>query len=115
MSVRFLQRLSSEQDSFLTRFVHHAHTYRALQKSDGHPGISWLIRQGLVIKGVVHAAGLQDRESVPLLLEPIKGVFPRMKKVWVDQGSTGKECEWIEQEMQWDIEVVHHPRRGRGE
>jgi putative transposase len=29
-------------------------------------------------------ASLQDREGVKLLLSPIKGIFPRMKKVWVD-------------------------------
>ena len=34
-------------------------------------------------------AKLQDREGVPLLLEPIKGDFPRMEKVWVDNGYTG--------------------------
>jgi putative transposase len=33
---------------------------------------------GLILKAVVHAANFQDRESVPMLLEPIKGMFPRM-------------------------------------
>src|SRR5947209_18478456 len=37
--------------------------------------------------------------SMQLLLGPIKGDSPRMKKVWVDQGYTGKGREWIEQEM----------------
>jgi putative transposase len=57
---------------------------------------------GLVLKVVVHEANIQDREGVPLLLAPIKGVFPRMNKVWVDQGYTGKGREWIEQDMGWD-------------
>ena len=69
---------------------------------------------GLVLKVVVHAANLQDREGVPLLLEPIQGVFPRMKKVWVDQAYTGKGREWIEQELGWEVEVVRHPPRPRG-
>jgi putative transposase len=69
---------------------------------------------GVVLKAAVHPANRQDRESVPLLLEPIKGVFPRMKKVWLDQGYTGKGREWIEQEMGWEVEVVRHPWRSRG-
>jgi len=36
---------------------------------------------GLVLKAAVHPANLQDRESVQLLLGPIKGVFSRMNKV----------------------------------
>jgi transposase len=48
---------------------------------------------GLILKVVIHKADIQDRQGVPFLLEPIKGRFPRMKKVWVDQGSTGKGRE----------------------
>lgn len=62
---------------------------------------------------MVHAANLQDRESVNLLLEPVKGQFPRMEKVWVDQGYTGKGKMWIETHMGWSVEVVERsPRRG---
>jgi putative transposase len=68
----------------------------------------------VILKAAVHTANLQDWESVQLLLAPIKGVFPRMKKVWVDQGYTGKGREWIEQEMGWEVEVVRHPWRSRG-
>ncbi len=64
---------------------------------------------GLVLKAVVYAANIPDREGVPLLLSPIKGVFRRMNKVWVDQGYTGKGRERIEQEMGCQVEVVRHP------
>lgn len=69
---------------------------------------------GLLLKVVVHPADIQDREGVKLLLEPIKGVFPRLKKVWVDQGYTGKGRAWMEQEMAWEVEVVRHAWRPRG-
>ena len=47
------------------------------------------------------------------LLEPVKGQFPRMEKVWVDQGYTGKGKTWIETHMGWTVEVVERsPRRG---
>jgi len=39
---------------------------------------------GLLLTVVVHAANIQDQPGVPLLFEPIKGLFARMKKVWVD-------------------------------
>ncbi|GHO79667.1 hypothetical protein KSD_74380 [Ktedonobacter sp. SOSP1-85] len=70
---------------------------------------------GLLLKVVVHEANIQDRQGVPLLLEPIKGIFTRLKKVWVDQGYTGKGRKWIEQEMGWEVEVVRHAWRARGE
>jgi len=53
----------------------------------------------LLLKVVVHSAKLQDREGVPLLLEPVKGQFPRMEKVWVDNGYTGTGRTWIKEYM----------------
>jgi putative transposase len=70
---------------------------------------------GLLLNVVVHQADIQDRQGVPFLLEPLKGVFPRMKKVWVDQGYTGKGREWIKEQMGWDVEVVRHSWPARGE
>jgi putative transposase len=67
---------------------------------------------GLVLNVVVHEASIQDREGVPLLLAPIKGTFSRMKKVWVDQGYTGKGREWIKEQMGWEVEIVRHPWSG---
>ena len=63
---------------------------------------------------VVHRANIQDREGVPLLLEPVQGHFPRMEKVWVDNGYTGTGRIWIKEHMGWEVEVVSHPRRPRG-
>jgi putative transposase len=68
---------------------------------------------GLLLKVVVHVANLQDREGVKLLLAPVKGLFPRMEKVWVDQAYSGTGKTWIEQQMEWSVEVVERsPRRG---
>ena len=68
----------------------------------------------LVFIAVVHAANIQDREGVPLLLAPIKGVSTRMNRVRVDQGYTDRRREWIEQEMGYEVEVVRYLRRARG-
>jgi putative transposase len=89
------------------------HGYDGGKKVSGRKRHLLVDTMGLLLKVVVHAANLQDRESVNLLLEPVKGQFPRMEKVWVDQGYTGKGKTWIETEMGWTVEVVERsPRRG---
>lgn len=90
------------------------HGYDGAKKLSGRKRHILVDTMGLLLKVVVHCADIQDREGVPLLLEPIKGIFPRMKKVWVDSGYTGKGREWIEQEMGWEVEVVRPAPRPRG-
>ena len=58
---------------------------------------------GLLLKVVMHNAKLQDREGVPLLLEPVKGQFPRREKVWVDNAYTGTGRTWIKEHMGWKV------------
>jgi transposase len=67
---------------------------------------------GLLLNVVVHKANIQDREGVQLLLEPIKGTFPRMGKVWVDQAYTGKGRTWIKEQMGWEVEIARHAWSG---
>ena len=52
---------------------------------------------GLLLKVVVHRADSQDPEGVPLLLGPVQGQFPRMAKVWVDNGYPGSGRIWIKE------------------
>ena len=35
-----------------------------------------------------------------------------MKKVWVDQGYTGKGRAWIQEQMGWEVEIVRHAWSG---
>ena len=65
---------------------------------------------GLVLKAVVHSAGIQDRAAVPLLLDGIAEQFPRLQHVWLDQGYTGSGRQWIEQQLGWSVDIVQHPR-----
>jgi len=89
------------------------HGYDGGKKVSGRKRHLLVDTMGLLLKVVVHPANLQDRQSVPLLLEPVKGQFARLEKVWVDQGYTGIGKSWIEQHMQWTVEVVERsPRRG---
>ncbi len=69
---------------------------------------------GLVLRADVHTADLQERATVPQLLDGADREFPRLRKVWVDQGYTGSGREWIERELGWTVEVVQHPPKARG-
>lgn len=88
------------------------HGYDGGKKLSGRKRHILVDTTGLVLKVVVHVANIQDREGVKLLLEPLKGVFPRMKKVWLDVGYSGKGRQWIQQEMGWEAEIVKHAWTG---
>ena len=70
---------------------------------------------GLVLQAKVHAADAQDRAAVPLVLEGVAEVFPRLEHLWADQGYTGTGKEWIEQQLGWTVEIVQYPPTPRGE
>jgi len=70
---------------------------------------------GLVLRADVHTADLQERATVPQLLDGAEREFPRLSRVWVDQGYTGSGRAWIERELGWTVDVVQHPRKARGE
>ncbi len=56
------------------------HGYDGAKKLSGRKRHVLVDTTGLLRRRVVHVANLQDREGVPLLLSPIKGVFPRPRK-----------------------------------
>ena len=70
---------------------------------------------GLVLRAKVHRVDLQDRAAVPLVLNGATEEFPRLEHLWVDQGYTGVGKEWIEEHLKWEVEVVRHPPKARGE
>jgi putative transposase len=66
---------------------------------------------GLVLKVVVHAANIADREGAKLVLADLAGVFPRLSHLWVDAGYAGALLDWIHQHVGWTVEVVRRRRR----
>ena len=90
------------------------HGYDGGKKLSGRKRHLLVDTMGLLLNVVVHAADIQDREGVKLLLEPITGRFPRISLVWVDNGYTGTGRTWIKEHMGWEVVVVSHPRRPRG-
>lgn len=90
------------------------HGYDGGKKLSGRNRHLLVDTTGLVLSVAVHEANIQDRQGVPLLLDPVKRRFPRLNKVWVDQGDMGKGREWIREQMGWDVEVVRHSWPARG-
>jgi putative transposase len=70
---------------------------------------------GLLLRAKVHAANIQDRAAVPLVLTGIKDRFWRLAHIWLDQGYTGSGKTWIEEELGWGTEIVQHAPTERGE
>lgn len=61
---------------------------------------------GLILAVVVHEANIQDRDGAKLVLERLKGCFPRLALIWADGGYAGKLVEWVKQFASWTLEIV---------
>lgn len=87
--------------------------YDGAKKISGRKRHLLVDTQGLVLRAKVHAADLQDRAAVPLLLDGATTTFPHIDHVWVDQGYTGTGKTWITTELGWAVTVVQHPPQVR--
>jgi putative transposase len=61
---------------------------------------------GLVLAVVVHAANIQDRDGAMLVLEKLRGLFPRLSLIWADGGYTGKLIDWCASVGHWVLQIV---------
>lgn len=61
---------------------------------------------GLILAVVVHAADIQDRDGAKLVLGKLRGVCPRLKKIWADGGYAGKLIDWTRTLGGWVLEIV---------
>ncbi len=66
---------------------------------------------GLLLRVVVHAANVMDRDGARLLLDGQVAAHPRLAHLWVDAGYQGSCVAWIEETLGWTVEVVRKPRR----
>jgi putative transposase len=90
------------------------HGYDGAKKLSGRKRHLLVDTLGLVLTVVVHAADIQDRAGAKLLLEPVKGLFPRLEKLWADQGYSGPLADWITEQLGCVVEIVKHAPRPRG-
>lgn len=64
-----------------------------------------------MLKVIVHAANISDRNAVHLVLAGVTLVFPRLRHLWVDAGYSGKGADWVRAVLGWTVEVVKRPQR----
>lgn len=64
---------------------------------------------GLLLKVRVSAASTQDSQGGQTLFEAIKGKFPRLKKVWADQGYKPWLVAWVANACAFVLEIVTKP------
>ena len=61
---------------------------------------------GLILAVVVHCAGIQDRDGAKLVLEKLRGAFPRLRLIWADGGYAGQLVAWVANFAGWVLEIV---------
>jgi putative transposase len=61
---------------------------------------------GLVLMVVVLTADIQDRDGARHLLAKVKGLYPRLQKVWADGGYAGQLVGWVKTVCGWVLEIV---------
>ena len=45
---------------------------------------------GMLLAIVVHPADIQDRDGARLVMDKLKGRFPRLRLIWADAGYAGQ-------------------------
>jgi putative transposase len=72
---------------------------------------------GLILKVVVTAGHVQDRDGAKTLLENIgtqAHLTKRLKLIWADGSYRGEFVAWVEDLFGWSVEIVEKPKDQRG-
>jgi putative transposase len=90
------------------------HGYDAGKKINGRKRHLLVDTLGLVLMVVVHAADIQDRDGARLVLQAIRGVFPRLQLIWADGGYRGALVDWVKTTFNWVLDIVKRPDDQQG-
>ena len=69
---------------------------------------------GLLLVVVVHAANVQESDGAKLVLRRALGRFPRLTKIWADQGYKAHFVAGAEAVGGWAVELVARPAGAKG-
>jgi len=69
---------------------------------------------GLLLVVVVHAANIQESDGAKLVLRRALGRFPRLRRIWADQGYKPHFVDWARAVGHWAVEIVTRPAGGEG-
>lgn len=67
---------------------------------------------GLILKVIVTAGNVQDRDGAKGLLQEIaeEEVTKRLKLIWADGSYRGELLSWVEELFGWQLEIVEKPK-----
>jgi len=83
------------------------HSFDGGKKVHGRKRHVLVDTQGLVLKVVVHPAGLHDRVGAKQVLQGLSADFPRVEHIWVDQGYAGALRAWTREQIGIELEIVY--------
>jgi putative transposase len=69
---------------------------------------------GLLLVVVVHAANIQESDGAKLVLRRALGRFPRLRRIWADQGYKEHFVAWTKAATGWVVEIVARPKDQKG-
>ena len=88
--------------------------YDAGKKVNGRKRHLLVDTLGLLLTVVVHVASLQDRDGAKLVLEKIRGRFPRLQLIWADGAYAGQLVDWVKRVCGLVLEIVKRPAGVKG-
>ncbi len=60
----------------------------------------------MILVAVAPAAEVQDRDGAKLVLRQLRGLYPRLKRIWADGGYAGKLIAWTMSLGGWILDIV---------
>jgi putative transposase len=69
---------------------------------------------GLILMVVVHAGSVQDRDGARLVLQQVRGKYPRLRLIWADGGYAGQLIEWVKSTFNRVLEIVKRDPETKG-
>lgn len=70
--------------------------------------------EGLLLKVVVHSAGIQDPAGARAVLGSVVQDCPRLERIWADEIYKGPLVRWTWYCMGWVLEIVKRPPAVKG-
>lgn len=83
------------------------HSFDGGKKINGRKRHILVDTQGLVLKVVVHPAGVHDRVGAKQVLQRLQLDFPRLERIWADQGYAGALRAWTREQTGIELEIVY--------
>lgn len=65
--------------------------------------------EGFLLRVKAHAADIQDRAAVPLILSGVNRAFPSLRRIWADSAYNGKGIQWAKEHTLLVLEVIKRP------